>query len=162
MSDYPLLSSTSQKWESHSERNRENLENLLKALLQCEVKGKDISSFLSALVSRVEKDGDISSLAVERMEDIQRKQHSVSRRRLGPWISGAKGRLDDSQGGLASIAAHLEHGKVSVEAFSAFIVAAQNNHAERMRRIALCREEVATLNSTIRQFQERIEAWDEI
>ncbi|MDA0568600.1 MAG: hypothetical protein O3A35_02560 [Bacteroidetes bacterium] len=161
MSDYPSLSRTTKKWDSRSEKNRERLENLFQLLLQCEVKGEGVSSFFFGLAVRVDRKGDICSLAKERMGQSRKNRRSVDKGKLDPWLNVAKGKLNESQRDLKSTAAYLEHGEESVLTFSAFVVEAQKNRVECMRRIELCIEEVATLKSTIQQLQEGIEAWDE-
>jgi hypothetical protein len=161
MSDYPSLSSTTKKWESRSEKNRKHLADVLQTLLQCEVDGGSISAFLSALASRVDKDGDIYSLAGGRMKQNRKKRRTVDKGRLDPWKNRAKGELDESQRGLKSTAAYLEHGKVSAAAFSAFLAEAQKNQLDRHHRVGVCKERVTSLKETIRRLQEGIEAWDE-
>lgn len=162
MSEYPSFSRTTEQWNTRSDMNRERLSEVLQALHQCEVMGKSISSFLSALASRVDRGGDICSLAEERMTHCRMKRRSVNKAILNPWMNEAKGKLDDSQRGLQSTSSYLDHRKGSSATFSAFLTGAQENQMERIRRIEMCEENVTSFESTIRQIQGKIEAWDEI
>jgi hypothetical protein len=161
MSDYPSLSSTTKKWDFRSEKNREHLENIFQLLLQCEVKGEGVSSFLSGLASRVDRNGDICSLAEQRMVQCRKNRRSVDKGKLNPWLNGAKGKLNESQSGLVPTAEYLGHREETVTAFHAFFAKVEENQAERIRRIEMCKRRIVSLKSTIRQIQEGIEAWDE-
>ena len=161
MSDYPSLSSTTRRWGSRSDKNKEHLLDVLQTLLRCEVESEGISSFLLRFASRVETGGDICSLAEERMKQNRKTRKSIDKSRLNPWINEAKSKLDESQRGLESTAAFLDHEEASALAFSELLAGALINQTDRNRRIGIFRDRITSLESRIKFLHEKVEAWDE-